>query len=189
MKLLTNNFFKGLLIVVPLALTIYVIYAVVTGIDKLLNISIPGLGFLITLLGITFIGFVASNVVGRRVVRFAENLLQRMPFVRFLYASIKDLISAFVGERRSFDRPVLVRVSKDSNVSMMGFLTREAFDAPELEGKVGVYVPQSYNFAGNLLIVAREHVTALPLDSTTVMALIVSGGVTNAQQKSMRVMS
>lgn len=181
MKALTNNFFKGLLIVVPLALTVYVVYAVVTGVDDLLNIPIPGLGLLITVAGITFIGFIASNVVGRRIVRLAEKLLQRLPFVRFLYGSIKDLISAFVGERRSFDKPVLVRTSKDSHVAVMGFLTREAFDEPELAGQVGVYVPQSYNFAGNLIIVPREQVLALPLDSTTVMALIVSGGVTGPQ--------
>ncbi|MCB9709101.1 MAG: DUF502 domain-containing protein [Myxococcales bacterium] len=182
MNVLTNSFLKGLLIVVPLAVTIYVIYAVVAGIDSIFHIAIPGIGLLITVLGITFVGFIASNVVGRRAVRLTESALQRMPFVRFLYTSIKDLIGAFVGERRSFDQPVLVRISKDADVTVMGFLTREVFDVPGLEGKVGVYVPQSYNFAGNLLVVAPEQVTALALDSATVMALIVSGGVTGAQR-------
>ncbi|QQR89914.1 MAG: DUF502 domain-containing protein [Myxococcales bacterium] len=183
MKTLGNNFLKGLLIVGPLAITLYVVYAVVNGIDRLLNIPIPGLGLLLTVSAITFIGLVASNVVGRRLLRLAEKLLNRLPFVRFLYSAIKDLVSAFVGERRGFDRPVMVQLSENPSIAVMGFLTTEEAVTPELADHVTVYLPQSYNFAGNLILVHRSAIRPLNVESSRLMALIVSGGVSSTANK------
>jgi uncharacterized membrane protein len=95
-----------------------------------------------------------------------------------IYTSVKDLIGAFVGDKKSFDKPVLVTISPSSNIQVIGFITRESLENIGFSDKVGVYLPQSYNFAGNLLVVPREQVTPLDVDSGDIMAFIVSGGVT-----------
>ncbi len=106
--------------------------------------------------------------------------INRLPLVKMIYTSIKDLINAFVGEKKSFNKPVLVRLSPESNVQVIGFVTRDSLDRFGLAGSVAVYLPQSYNFAGNLIIVPREQVSPLEADSGRVMAFIVSGGVTES---------
>ncbi len=94
-----------------------------------------------------------------------------------IYTSIKDLIGAFVGDKKSFNKPVLVTLSPVSNIHVIGFLTRESLDNLGLSESVAVYLPQSYNFAGNLIVVPREQVTPLAVESGDIMAFIVSGGV------------
>ena len=95
--------------------------------------------------------------------------------MRIVYAAIKDLLEAFVGNKRRFDRPVTISVSE--GVKTLGFITRDDLSALGMPGDVAVYVPFSYTWDGCLLIVARERVTALEMDSASVMALVVSGGV------------
>jgi uncharacterized membrane protein len=97
--------------------------------------------------------------------------------VKLVYSSIKDLINAFVGERKSFDKPVLVRLSPDDSVRALGFVTREALASLGLPEHVAVYFPQSYNFAGNLLIVPHDAIQPLSVSSGELMTFIVSGGV------------
>jgi uncharacterized membrane protein len=100
-----------------------------------------------------------------------------MPVAKMIYSSIKDLVNAFVGEKKQFNQPVLVSLSPDGAVRVMGFVTRENMAVIGLEGDVAVYIPQSYNFAGNLIIVPAEQVTLLAVESGKAMAFIVSGGV------------
>ena len=95
-----------------------------------------------------------------------------------LYSALKDMIEAFAGDKKSFDKPVLVTVSPESNIQVIGFVTKDNLENLGLSDKVAVYLPQSYNFAGNLLVVPKEQVTALSVDSGDIMAFIVSGGVT-----------
>lgn len=178
MKRLTNYFFKGLLVLVPLVATIYVIYVVVTKIDSIFNFSVPGMGFLVTILTITVVGFISSNFITKRLVKLVDTLFTKLPFTKMIYTLIKDLISAFVGDKKSFDKPVLVTISPVSNIQVIGFVTKDGLENLGLSDKVAVYLPQSYNFAGNLLIVPKEQVTALSVDSGDIMAFIVSGGVT-----------
>jgi uncharacterized membrane protein len=182
MKRIARYFFQGLLFLVPLAVTIYVIYTVFMAIDNLLGIrfqgrTVRGLGFLIVLAGTTAIGFLASNFLTKRVLSLVERLFGRLPLVRLLYSSLKDLIGSFVGDKKGFDRPVLVNLSPASNVHAAGFVTNSDLKFLGMPGKVAVYFPQSYNFAGNLLIVPRNQVTALDVDGSAAMAFIISGGV------------
>ncbi|HET9955365.1 MAG TPA: DUF502 domain-containing protein, partial [Polyangiaceae bacterium] len=106
-----------------------------------------------------------------------ERLLKRVPLVKLIYTSIKDLIGAFVGDHRSFDRPVAMRLAADSPVRMLGFVTREALHTLGFVEHVAVYLPQSYNFAGNLVLVPRALVEPLDVSSGELMTFIVSGGV------------
>jgi uncharacterized membrane protein len=181
MKRLVNSFMQGLLLVAPIALTIYVCMLVFRTIDGLLNIPIPGLGFVLTLAVITLIGFVASTFLTRRAVGAMDRVFNKLPLVRLLYSSIKDLLSAFVGEKRRFDKPVFVRLTSDGSARVLGFLTQESLEQLGMPAHVTVYVPQSYNFAGNMIVVPADRVERIDADSATVMAFIISGGVTTAK--------
>jgi len=178
MKRVTKYFFEGLLVLVPLVATVYVVYVIFTKVDNIFKFSIPGMGFLVTLLSITIVGFISSNFITKKLVGLVDKIFTRLPFVKMIYSSVKDLIGAFVGDKKSFDKPVLVTLSPGSNIQAIGFVTRESLENIGLADKVAVYLPQSYNFAGNLLVVPKEQVTPISAESGDIMAFIVSGGVT-----------
>jgi uncharacterized membrane protein len=178
MRRLLNYFLRGLVLVAPLAITLYVCWVVFVRIDGWLGLPVPGLGFVLTIVLITVIGFLGSNLITRGMVAIVDQAVSRLPFVRLLYTSTKDLLNAFVGEKRRFDKPVLVRLSMQSEARMVGFVTQESLDRLGLPGYSSVYFPQSYNFAGNLVVFPSSHVQPLDAPSADVMAFIVSGGVT-----------
>lgn len=179
MRRLANYFFRGLLIVVPAALTVYVCWVAIRWFDELLGTPIPGLGVAIVLAGITLIGALASNLVTRGAVAAVDRALARLPFVRLLYNSTKDLLNAFVGEQRRFNRPVRVRLGQDDGaIHLLGFVTADALEHLGLAEQVAVYLPFSYSVAGHVLVVPANRVTPLPADAADTMAFIVSGGVT-----------
>jgi uncharacterized membrane protein len=177
-KRLINYFFKGIVFLAPFALTIYVCVRVFTTIDGWLGIPIPGVGFLATVALITLFGFLAQDLLKRSWFAVIEGLLERLPFVRLLYSSTRDLLNAFVGEQRRFDKPVIVAPYPGGVARAIGFVTQESLASIGLADHVTVYLPQSYNFAGALLIFPVSAVTPLVADSADVMAFIVSGGVT-----------
>jgi uncharacterized membrane protein len=174
-KRLARYFLRGCLVTAPLGLTIYIVWQVLSTIDRILPIPIPGLGLLATVALITLIGLLTSNVVGKTVLDLTESLLQRLPLVKLVYTSIKDLVSAFVGDKRRFDAPVAVNLAGATR--MLGFVTRDGLGRIGMGEYVAVYFPQSYNFAGYLLLVPRNQVEPLDLPSAEVMTFIVSGGV------------
>jgi uncharacterized membrane protein len=183
MRRLANYFFQGLVVTAPIFLTLYICWLVFTRIDRWLGIPVPGVGFVATLALITLIGFLASNLITRSLLGAVEAVMNRLPFVRLLYSSTRDLLNAFVGEHRRFDRPVLVTLGAGDAVRALGFVTQESLERFGLEQQVAVYIPQSYNFAGNLIVVPRDRVTPLDAESSEVMAFIVSGGVTTAREE------
>jgi uncharacterized membrane protein len=168
---------RGALISAPLVATVYVLYFIFRTVDELLPIGIPGLGLVITTVLVGLIGFFSSNVIGSGILESTERFLHRVPFVKLVYSSIKDLVNAFVGDRKSFDKPVLVRLTPDDSIRALGFVTREALSGLGLPEHVAVYFPQSYNFAGNLLIMPRDAIQPLSVSSGELMTFIVSGGV------------
>lgn len=182
MKRLLTYFLRGLILTVPLVVTIAVCWVVLTRVDGWLGIPIPGAGFAITVVGITLIGFVGTSFLWTQAERWLESLLERLPFVRLLYSSTKDLLSAFVGEKRRFDKPVLVQLSADGAVRTFGFITQASLGALGLPDDVAVYFPQSYNFAGQLVVLPATRVTRLEATSSDVLAFIVSGGVTDVPE-------
>jgi len=178
MSRLLNYFFKGVVLLAPLAFTVYVCVRVFATIDGWLGIPIPGVGFLATVILITLFGFVASSFITRQMFGVVEGVLERLPFVRLLYSSTKDLLNAFVGEKRRFDKPVLVAPFASGEARALGFVTQDTLESMGMLEHVAVYLPQSYNFAGSLLIFPTSAVTVLDAESADVMAFIVSGGVT-----------
>lgn len=179
MPSLVSYFLRGLVLTVPLAVTIAVCWVALRTIDGWLGLSVPGAGLLITLAAITLVGFLGSNFLWNTLVERMERLLDRLPFVRILYNATKDLLDAFVGEKRRFDRPVLVALSADGAVRTFGFITQQSLAQLGLAEDVAVYFPQSYNFAGQLVVVPASRVTRIEAPSSDVLAFIVSGGVTD----------
>ncbi|HVR38844.1 MAG TPA: DUF502 domain-containing protein [Thermoanaerobaculia bacterium] len=175
MNWLIKNFLRGLVIVVPIAVTVYLLYQTFITLDRLLKLPFPGLGLAILIAAIIVVGALASNFIGREVFALTEKLFTRAPIVRIVYAAIKDLLEAFVGNKRRFDRPVVVSINDD--VRVFGFITQDDLSSLGLPGDVGVYIPFSYTWDGCLIVVARERVKTIELDSASVMALVVSGGV------------
>jgi uncharacterized membrane protein len=168
---------RGCLVLAPLGATIYIIYLGFTTIDQLLGLEVPGLGFAITLGLITLVGFLTSNVIGSSIVELAEGFMTRLPLVKLLYSSLKDLIGAFMGQRASFNQPVTVRISEASDIKTLGFITRRSLAQLGLPGHVAVYMPQSYNVAGNLLLVPAERVEPVDAPTSEIVTFLVSGGI------------
>jgi uncharacterized membrane protein len=179
MKKISQYFLQGLLFLVPLVVTIYVIYWVFVRVDRLLSLPVPGLGFVVTIGLVTLVGFVASNFLTKNLVQLVDKVFTRLPLVKMIYTAIKDLVNAFVGDKKSFNQPVQVTIDRESNLRVIGFATRDSLDSIGIKDSMAVYLPQSYNFAGNLIVVDREQVTPMTADPGEVMKLIVSGGVSS----------
>ncbi|MGE0552945.1 MAG: DUF502 domain-containing protein [Gemmatimonadales bacterium] len=179
MRQLANYFLRGLLISAPLALTLYVCWLTIHWFDALLGTTIPGLGVVTAVLVITAIGALGSNLVTRGAVAVIDRAIEKLPFVRLVYSSTKDLLNAFVGEQRRFNRPVSARIGEgDAEIQLLGFVTADSLESLGLSDRVAVYVPFSYSVAGHVLVMSADRVTPLETDAADAMAFIVSGGVT-----------
>jgi uncharacterized membrane protein len=132
------------------------------------------LGFLLV------IGYAGSKLINEPLQRRFNKWLDKIP----LYKSVTDIINAFVGSKKKFNRPVLVKLNKDLDIEMIGFVTDEDLqELGDIQGKVGVYFPMSYSFAGHLMVVPKEHVKPIDKNSVGVMKYIVSGGIVELDEE------
>jgi len=184
MSRLLAYFLRGLVVVVPLALTVYVCAVIFKTIDSWLGLPIRGAGFVLALVLITVVGFMASSIITKSLISALDRTLDRLPFVRLLYSSAKDMLNAFVGEKRRFDKPVLVSLSADGTLKVLAFLTSDSLGTLGIADHVTVYMPQSYGFAGHILVVPANRVERIDADAAEVMAFIISGGVTQVETRS-----
>ncbi|MFQ5335623.1 MAG: DUF502 domain-containing protein [Flavobacteriales bacterium] len=177
-------FFQGVLIIVPLVITVYVIVKLFFFIDNIIPTETPGLGILILLGSITLIGVLGNTFIAQPIRIYISHLMKKAPLINTIYKSVKDLLSAFVGNKKRFTEPVLVKVNKNSDLEKLGFITRK--DLTELgisKGKVAVYLPHSYAFSGNMFIVPKENVTPVDAPASDIMTFIVSAGVVDVDQE------
>jgi uncharacterized membrane protein len=171
------SFFRGLLLVAPTAITVYVLVAALRFIDTLIEIDFPGLGILIVLGGITLIGALSQTLLFDPLWRQTEKLINKVPLAALIYSSVRDLLSAFVGDKRKFDRPVLVEILPGSGIQSLGFITQNQLDTQFGEGKVAVYFPDSYNISGKVMIMDASRLRKLDMKSAEAMKFVISGGV------------
>ncbi|MGB3849732.1 MAG: DUF502 domain-containing protein [Tunicatimonas sp.] len=181
MNKLITYFFRGLLFVVPVAVTVYIILLSIRWLDNIIDFKLPGLGMFTILASITVVGYLASTLLAGPLFNLLEELLRKLPFVNIIYSSLKDLISAFVGDKKKFDQPVLVTLNPEFVIQKPGFITKKDLSQLGLADQVAVYLPHSYNFSGNLYIVPTQYVTPLSVSSTDIMKFIVSGGVSGLE--------
>ena len=179
MKKFINYFLQGLLYIVPITVTLYVVVWTFQKIDGILPFQFPGLGLIIIISLITIIGLLGSAVITSPINAFFQNLLKRAPLLKTIYSSVKDLMSTFVGNKKGFSEPVLVKVYENSTIERIGFITNEDVESLNIaKGKVLVYMPHSYAISGQLFVVEKKNVSPIDKSSAEIMKLIVSGGVT-----------
>lgn len=191
--MLLSYLIKGVLLVVPLAGTIFLLVWVVTSIDSAINLSswlwpemdakipdIPGLGILTVIIGLILIGMIFTNFVTEPTYNWLVRLFNRIPLFNTLYSSIKDFTEAFVGDTKKFNEPVLVLVN-ETGLKKIGFLTQKDLASIGLENEVIVYFPYSYSFAGQVVVVPSRNVKPLNMSATDAMKLVVSGGVSGME--------
>ncbi len=168
---------RGLLLLTPVYFTGYIIYGLLDWLDSQFYFYFPGSGLVVALAVVVGVGFVGSTFIAVPVFRVFEQFINTLPLVRIIYSSLKDLVSAFVGDKKKFNQPVLVKLGTNTDLQRLGFVTQTDLSSLRLEGVVAVYLPQSYAFAGDLFIVPAALVTPLDAPTTEVMKFIVSGGV------------
>jgi uncharacterized membrane protein len=190
-KALLNYLIKGLLIVVPIALSVFIVIWAVTTVDSWLNINnilgvnpitgtsrnIPGLGLVLVIAIILLAGFFVTNFVTEPMYNWFQRTLNKLPLLNFIFSSIKDLTEAFVGDEKKFNNPVLVEV--EGGMKRIGFLTQNDLSKLHLPNDVIVYFPFSYSFAGQVYVINKDKITPLNMSAAEAMKLVVSGGVSN----------
>ena len=173
-------FLQGLLILGPVSITIYFIYIVFDKIDSILRpaINIPGLGFVIIIGFILFVGYISSFFVMGRILSVLNKFLEKTPGIKLLYSFVRDFFEAFAGNKKKFTHNVLACVD-DTDVWRVGFITQEDMRIFGMENYVAVYLPMAYSVAGNVYIVPKERVRPITsISATQSMKFAVSGGVT-----------
>jgi len=182
MKKFINYFLQGLLYIVPISVTLYVVYWTFIKIDGILPFQFPGLGLIAIIALITFIGFAGSIIITSPINAFFQRLLKKAPLLQTIYSSMKDLMRTFVGKKKGFNQAVLIKLYENSTIERIGFITNEDLSSLGIkEGKVLVYLPHSYAFSGQLFVVDRSYITLIDSSSSEIMKLIVSGGVTEIE--------
>lgn len=193
---LLNYFLQGLIILAPITITGWAVISLFIYIDNILpNFihsifpvfykpdengdieKIPGVGFLVIIIIIILVGYVSTSYIVGKMVDFFGHVLERTPGIKFIYTAVKDFLEAFAGEKRKFDKPVLVNVDAN-DVWRIGFMTQESGARLDLENHAVVYVPHSYAVSGIVYIVPVEKIKLLHnVSSTEAMKFALSGGV------------
>lgn len=198
---LFQYFLQGILVLAPITITIWAIAAAFTFIDGILpnivhsifpslmedkmgNIRrIPGVGFIVVILFVLFIGYISSSFLFSKVVDVFDQLLQKTPGIKFIYSILKDFFEAFAGEKKKFTHNVLANVD-DNDVWRVGFITQEDMQEFGLKDYVAVYVPMAYSVAGNVYIIPNTRVRAITnISASQTMKFAVSGGVTDVEEE------
>jgi uncharacterized membrane protein len=196
-KNIIQFFFQGIIIIAPIGITLYVVIWLFNLVDNFLpNIlynffpkwmtnpdgtlrTIPGLGFVLVVILVTFIGWLSSSFIVSRIVAVLDKVLEQTPGVKYIYSSVKDFLEAFGGNRKKFDKPVLVSVDA-TDTWRIGFITQHDAAQFGLMDHFAVYVPLSYALTGVVYFVPKEKVkTITNMNSAEAMKFVISGGVTH----------
>ena len=198
---LVQYFLQGLIILAPIAITIFAVTSLFDWIDSILpNFihkifpnwlgvdesgfpkRIPGLGFIVVVVIVLLVGYISSSFIVSKLVELFDKILEKTPGIKIIYSTLKDFFEAFAGNKRKFDKAVLVSI-ESNDVWRVGFITQEELNEFGLQDFVAVYVPQSYAFAGNLYFVKKERVRVLSdISSSDAMKFAISGGVTEIEE-------
>ena len=200
LKKLLQYFFQGLIVLAPIGITIWVVVGLFRWIDGFLpnlinslfpdllekdaagNLrSLPGLGFIVVVALVLLVGWISSLFVVGRLVTLLDTVLEKTPGIKFIYSSVKDFLEAFAGNKKKFDKPVLVNVD-GTDIWRIGFITQQSSDEFGLKDHVTVYVPHSYAISGITYFVPKEKIKPLPsISAADAMKYTVSGGVTEVE--------
>ncbi|MBM3415416.1 MAG: DUF502 domain-containing protein [Bacteroidetes bacterium] len=192
---------QGLLIIAPVAVTIYSIYWIVSTVDNWLpifrepvkdtagniiryKVKNYGAGFAIILVSIIIIGYLSSVFIRSRIYNLFDSWLEKTPGIKYIYSSVRDFFGAFAGEKKKFNKPILANAFAD-DVWVMGFITDEELEKFDLGAEmISIYIPQAYHWAGQLYVLPRHRVRRLEkISSGDAMKYAVTGGVVDAEEE------
>lgn len=195
---LLQYFFQGLIVLAPIGITIWVVLSLFNLVDDILPniihafapsfvpkdaegnlVKIPGLGFIVVVILVLLVGWLSSLFAVGRLVALLDTVLEKTPGIKFIYSSVKDFLEAFAGNKKKFDKPVLVNVDAN-DVWRIGFITQQSSAEFGLEEHVTVYVPHSYAISGITYMVPITRIKPLTdISAADAMKYTVSGGVTD----------
>ncbi|MFT6717591.1 MAG: putative membrane protein [Saprospiraceae bacterium] len=182
MKNLLKLLLQGILYVAPAALTIFILTKIFFFLDSILETivgkDIPGFGLITLFGGLILIGFLGNTFISDPLKKSFNKWLDKVPLIKVIYSSVKDLLGAFVGNKKKFNNPVMVKEHSNSSCYKVGFITQESVASIGIERDlVAVYFPHSYAFSGVVLLVENEYIVPVNKPAAEVMKFIVSGGV------------
>ena len=126
---------------------------------------------------VSALGILSRIFLARWIAERIGALFHRLPGVQLIYDAVKDVIEALLGEKKMFDRPVLVTLEAPINGELLGFVTCDDLAWIGLEGTVSVYLPQSFGWAGQMILMPADRVRPLAADASQVTQFLVSGGI------------
>jgi uncharacterized membrane protein len=182
LRKILRYFFSGTVFIVPLVATAYFIFISFSWLDNLLRLPYPGLGFAIILIAITAFGYLTTNFAFKAFTVWFDHGMNRIPLVKLIYSAVKDLLGAFVGDKKKFNKPVLVRINKENSLYQIGFITQADLSDLKLDDMVVVYFPHSYAFSGYHYFVPKDSIKPLNIPGPAAMKFIVSGGVSGFKE-------
>lgn len=191
MKPISRTFIKGLIAIIPITLTLYLLFwlagAAEFALGKIFKFFFPdswyikGMGFILGLVVVFFFGNFLESKTFRRLFNIFEELVIQIPFVKSIYTAIRDVSSLFSSEKRGkFNQVVLVKVAPGNN-QQIGFITvsdfEEALPSFIAEDQVAVFLPFSYQLGGNTVIMPRENVVEINMSVEDALRFVATAGV------------
>jgi len=200
LRRMVQYFLQGLIILAPIVITVWAVTSLFHFVDNILPniiawlapnllpkdqqgnpINVPGSGSLLVILIVMVVGYISTYFIVGRVVTLFDNLLEKLPGIKIIYSTVKDFMEAFAGNKRKFNRPVLVNI-ESPDVWRMGFITQEDASQFGLNDHMAVYLPHSYAFSGILYIIKKDRIRPVnDLSSADAMKFVISGGVTDVE--------
>ncbi len=195
LKTAVNYVLNGLVIVLPVFGTAYIVYELLIWLDGIVprlfssadelkkleaegGRKFSGWGIVSLIIILFAMGWLGALFINDRIRGLFNNLLERVPGINNVYKTLSDILSALVGSKKRFNRPVLVKVSEQLDMQMIGFVTdTDLSELGNIEGKVAVYFPMSFSFSGHLMVVPAKNVVPIDRNALDVMKYTISGGV------------
>jgi len=190
LKAFRQIFLKGLFTFLPIAVTIYILYAGIVIMEGMLGTTIerffpslyvPGAGFLLTIAFIFILGLLLNNFLTASFVGNIEKQLLKVPFLKAIYSPLKDVMNLFSQNGAKDMKSVVLVEIGNGDIKALGLVTRDSFKdlhvGDALEGRVAVFFPFSYGLGGYTVLVRRSKITEIDMPAEKAMSLAITGWV------------
>lgn len=196
MNALGKLFLKGIAVVIPVTLTIAILWWIAMSAERLLGTVlkfvlptgwyVPGMGLVAGIALIALIGLLSHVLIFQKLFKLGETILHRLPLVKSIYTAIKDFIDYLNPDKKNEMGKVVMVQLPGQAFQLIGFVTREQFDdlpfTPAADDPVAVYMPMSYQIGGYTLFLPRSCLTPLDIPFEQGMKLVLTGAVTKDRE-------
>ncbi len=194
MKKINRLFFKGLFATLPIAVTLAVLYwlgslaeSILGGLLKWLLPDAwywPGMGLIAGFVFILGIGILLNAYVFRKLVKLAETQLEKIPLVKTVYNSVRDVAKFVSNANKDDDLQKAVIVTLDDDIRAIGFITRESITLGVTENLIAVYLPMSYQIGGFTLMLPESRIEELDMSTQDAMRMVLTAAMTKPDEES-----